>query len=80
MNVRSTNSNRRFRMEGKTYYVGNLTTKRVKRDQPKYVLYEILPDDKWVMQCDFRGDLLKFTTIRDAQRYVRDYGFMLTSL
>ena len=75
-----TNSNRRFRFEGKTYYVGNITTKPTKKGEPKYLLYEILPDDKWVLQYDWFYELLKFKAIRDAQRYVRDWSFTLRSL
>lgn len=75
-----TNSNRRFKFEGKTYYVGNITTKPTKKGELKYLLYEILPGDKWVLQYDLCYELLKFKTIRDAQRYVRDWACTLRTL
>lgn len=66
---------RNFTYHGRKFMVGNLCKADIK-DGKKYCLYEVEKDDSLELMHNSIGwDLLKFKTIKDARRWVRDWDW-----
>ena len=78
------NGRRTFRSaeSKKKYWVVDMC----KRDKPKYpgkryCLQVAEPgSDRYKLCCDYLLDTLKFETIKEAQRYVRDWEFTIQTM
>lgn len=76
MKIMKLNSNRNFRgLDGKRYQVNNQPGKCEK----KYVL-RVFKNGWWELCFNsITQDVLQFATIRDAQKYVRDWSNCITT-
>lgn len=79
MNYLSRKGGRRFTKNGRKFYVGNLDCRKIADENGnKYMLYEIMQDDKFEVMYDSLGwKMCKFKTISEAREYVDNWEFLL---
>lgn len=71
-------SNRDFSFSGVRYHVSDLPMADRERTGFRYCLDIISPDGRWDLAHDTASwEMLKFKTIKDARRWVRDWYFMI---
>lgn len=72
------NGQRRFSFNGKKYFIQDLPKADVVDGRKYYItVYE---NGWWKIAYAFGVDIQKFETIKDAQRYVRDWDFTLETM
>ena len=75
------NGRRNFTNNGRKYYVQNNQKKDRKNKNDKYYLMEVMPSGRMKILYERYGwEIPKFETIKEAQRYVRDWDFMLETM
>lgn len=75
------NGRRSFTNNGRRYYVQNNPKYGRKRETDNYYLTEV--DESGAMKILYENigwEIPKFETIKEAQRYVRDWDFMLETM
>ena len=72
------NGNRQFRYNGKRYLVQDLPKADVVDGRKYYIT--VFENGRWKIAYAFGVDIQKFATIKDAQRYVRDWDFTLETI
>lgn len=74
------NGKRNFTHNGKKYYIADLPqADRDKSEGDKYYI-TIVEDDRYRIAFNNIGwNVERFKTIKDAQRYVRDWDFLLAT-
>lgn len=71
----SITSGRSFTYNGRKYHVSDLP-KSDQKDGNKYCIDEVMKDGRFeLMHCSIGWDLLKFKTIKDARRWIRDWDW-----
>lgn len=71
---------RNFKYNGKRYWVQNLPKQDKKADNEKYYLL-VESEGFWKPAYNTCGWVLEhFTTIKEAQRFVRDWDFLIDTL
>lgn len=77
MKTLTINGRRQFRYNGRKFYVTDLL-KADRKDGLKYYVREVDADGMYHTLYNALGCVIeKFTTIKEAQRYVRDWDFLM---
>lgn len=75
------NGRRNFVYNGKKYYVQDNPKKGRQRETDNYYLMEVEESGTMEILYEKIGwEIPKFETIKEAQRYVRDWDFMLETM
>lgn len=72
------NGRRNFTYKGRKFYVQDNPKRGRKNDDDNYFLSEEWENGMlYILYERYSYDIPKFKTIKDAQRYVRDYEFLI---
>ena len=77
MKTLTINGRRQFRYNGRKFYVTDLL-KADRTDGRKYYVQEVGEDGRFHIMYNALGcEIEKFATIKDAQRFVRNWDFLM---
>lgn len=75
------NGRRRFCFNGRKYYIANTLKADMKSEKDKYYICEVDQDGITQILYDSLGwEIRKFETVKEAQRFVRNWDWMLEKI